>query len=160
MEGIKMDHKKMWPVWDWESPRNVKDIRYFLGFANFYHHFVHNYSSIVEPLISLKHKGTTFTWKEEELKAFDTLEKMFISAPILASFDPDCDVIVEIDASKYVSTRVLSQYDDYGILDPVTHCSKNSLAEYNYEIYHKELMAIIHAFEEWRLGLQYVLNPI
>jgi hypothetical protein len=60
-----------------------------------------------------------------------------------------------------VSTAVLSQYDDDGILHPVAYFSrKHSTAEYNYEIYHKELMAILCAFEEWRPELQCVINPI
>jgi hypothetical protein len=86
---------------------------------------------------------------------------MFTSTPILARFDPDRDVIVETDASDYVSAGVLSQYDDEGILHPVAFFSKkHSPAECNYEIYDKELMAIVRAFEEWRPELQSVINPI
>jgi hypothetical protein len=84
-----------------------------------------------------------------------------MSAPVLARFDPDRDVIVETDASNYVSAGVLSQYDNDGILHPVAYFSKkHSPAECNYEIYNKELMAIIRAFEEWRPELQSVINPI
>jgi hypothetical protein len=39
-EGIKMDPEKITAVQDWEAPRNLKDVRTFLGFANFYHCFV------------------------------------------------------------------------------------------------------------------------
>jgi hypothetical protein len=46
---------------------------------------------------------------------------MFRSAPALAQFDPDRDIIVETDASDYVSTAVLSQYDNDGILHLVTY---------------------------------------
>jgi hypothetical protein len=57
---------------------------------------------------------------------------------------------VETNASDYVSARILSQYDDEGILHPVAFFSKkHSPAECNYEIYDQELMAIIRAFEEW-----------
>jgi hypothetical protein len=79
----------------------------------------------------------------------DDLKNTFTSAPVLARFDPDHDVIVETDASDYVSTGVLSQYDDEGILHPVAFFSKkHSPAECNYEIYDKELMAIVCTFEE------------
>jgi hypothetical protein len=68
---------------------------------------------------------------------------------------------VETDASDYVSTGMLSQYDDDGILHPVAFFSKkHSPAECNYEIYDKELMAIVRAFEEWRLELEGALYPI
>jgi hypothetical protein len=86
---------------------------------------------------------------------------MFISAPVLAQFNLDCNVIIETDASDYMSARVLSQYNNDGILHLVAFFSKQySLAEGNYKIYDKELMAIICTFEEWRLELQSIINPI
>jgi hypothetical protein len=66
-----------------------------------------------------------------------------------------------MDASDYVSTGVLSQYDDDNVLHHVAYFSKkHSPMECNYEIYDKELMAIIRAFEEWRPEFQSVINPI
>ena len=56
---------------------------------------------------------------------------------------------------------MLSQYGKDGILHPVAFFStKHSPAEWNYEIYDKELMAIVRAFEYWRAELQSVENPI
>jgi hypothetical protein len=160
-EGIKMDPEKITTVQDWEAPANLKDARAFLGFANFYRRFVRNYSKILQPLTLLTRKGVTFVWKTEQQKAFEDLKNTFTSAPVLARFDPDRDVIVETDASDYVSAGVLSQYDDDGILHLVAYFSKkHSPAECNYEIYDKELMAIVRAFEEWRPELQSVINPI
>jgi hypothetical protein len=92
---------------------------------------------------------------------FDTLKATFTSAPVLARFDPDRDTIVETDTSDYVSAGVLSQYDDNNVLHPVAYFSKkHSPVECNYEIYNKELMAIVWAFEEWHPELQSVINPI
>jgi hypothetical protein len=85
----------------------------------------------------------------------------FTSAPVLDRFDPDQDVIVEMDASNYVSTGMLSQYNDDNILHPVAYFSKkHSPVECNYNIYDKELMAIVRAFKEWCPKLQSVINPI
>jgi hypothetical protein len=47
IEGIKMDPETHCTMQDWEPPSNLKDICAFLGFANFYYHFVCNYSHIV-----------------------------------------------------------------------------------------------------------------
>jgi hypothetical protein len=92
---------------------------------------------------------------------FDNLKNTFTAACVLAQFDPNHDIIVETDASNYVSAGVLSQYDDNRILHPVAYFSKKySPAECNYEIYDKELMAIVCAFEEWRPKLQSVINLI
>jgi hypothetical protein len=60
-----------------------------------------------------------------------------------------------------MSAGVLSWYDDDGILHPVAYFSKKHFpAECNYEIYNKELIAIVRTCEEWRLELQAVINPI
>jgi hypothetical protein len=56
---------------------------------------------------------------------------------------------------------VLSQRDDEGVLHPVAYYSKkHSLAECNYDIYNKELMAIIKALEEWRLECEGAVYPL
>jgi hypothetical protein len=61
MEGIKMDPEKICTMQDWEPPSNLKDVHTFLGFANFYCCFVHNYFCIVQLLTFLTHKGVLFT---------------------------------------------------------------------------------------------------
>ena len=70
-------------------------------------------------------------------------------------YDPDRKIIVETDTSDFVSEGILSQYDNEGVLRPVAYFSKkHNSAECNYEIYDKELMTIVRAFEEWRLELE------
>jgi hypothetical protein len=139
IEGIKIDPKKSYAMQDWEHPRNLKDIHAFLGFANVYHCFIHNYSHIVQLLTFLTYKGVPFTWSIAQQIAFNTLKATFTSAPILACFNPDQDIIVEMDTSDYVSTSVLSQYNHDNILFSMAYFSKKySPMEYNYEIYNKE----------------------
>ena len=68
---------------------------------------------------------------------------------------------METDASDYVSAGLLSPYDDQGILHPVALFSKkHAPAECNHEIYDKELLAVVRAFEESRAELQSVANPV
>lgn len=60
-------------------------------------------------------------------------------------------MFVECDASDFVSSGILSQEDDQGTLHPVAFMSKKyDPAECNYEIYDKELLAIVRCFECWR----------
>jgi hypothetical protein len=87
MEGIKIDPKKICTKQDWEPPSNLKDLCTFLGFANFYHCFISNYSYIVQLLTFLTCKGVPFTWSMEQQIVFDTLKATFTSAPVLAPFD-------------------------------------------------------------------------
>ena len=83
------------------------------------------------------------------------LKRAFTTAPVLAHFDPNKEILVETDASDYVSAGILSQRDKEGVLHPVAFFSrKHSPAECNYEIYDKELMAIVRCFEKWRAELE------
>jgi hypothetical protein len=122
-----------------------------------------NYSCILDEAFqhniyisrSKKHGG------EEENHAFNHLKHTFATAPILAVFNYNRCTILETDASNWASVGVLSQYDDEGILRPIAYfSSKHSTQECNYEIYDKELLAIIKAFEEWHPELQGVTGGI
>ena len=69
-------------------------------------------------------------------------------APVLRHFNWNHKLYLETDFSGYINGGVLSQKDDDGVLHSVTFYSKNLLpAECNYEIYNKELLAIIHCFK-------------
>jgi len=73
----------------------------------------------------------------------------FTTAAALRHFDHEREVSIETDASDYVSAGVLSQRADEGVLHPVAYYStKHSPAECNYDIYDKELMAMIMALEK------------
>ena len=67
---------------------------------------------------------------------------------MLAQFDPDDETVLETDSLGYCSGGVLSQFKN-GVLRPVAFFSKkHALAECNYPIYNKELLAIIRCLEE------------
>jgi len=106
---------------------------------------------VAEPLTRLTKKDVPFEWLEDQKRAFEVMTLKCTTAPTLRHFDHGRIVIIETDASDYVSAVVLSQRDDEGMLHPVAFFSKkHSPAEYNYNNYDKELMAIIKALEEWR----------
>ena len=155
-EGISMDPKKIETVLNWATPANVTDVQRFLGFANFYRRFIRNYSKITTPLTALTRKQHKFDWSPSADAAFTTLKTAFTSAPILLHPQLDQPFIVETDASDFALGAVLSQRDNDGILHPIAyHSRKFSTAEINYEIYDKELLAIIDSFQTWR---QYLLG--
>jgi len=77
------------------------------------------------------------------------LKEAFTTAPILIHFDFDKEIVVETDASDIASAGILSQPGSDGLLHPIAFFSKkHTPAECNYDIYDKELMAVVRAFEE------------
>ncbi|KAM3518660.1 hypothetical protein MY4038_010031, partial [Beauveria bassiana] len=159
--GIQMDPRKVSAVVHWPTPKNVKDVQSFLGFANFYRRFIRDFVAKASPLTKLTKKDVPFVWNTECETAFTELKLAFTSAPILQHFDPDKPSTVECDSSDYVNAGCLSQPDDAGILHPVAFFSRKLIpAECNYDIYDKELMAIVRAFEEWRAELEGTGMPV
>lgn len=158
--GIKVDPRKVEAIRKWEAPTDVRGIRSFLGFANFYRSFIENFSEIAAPLNRLTKKGTPFRWGKAEEKAFRALKELFITAPILAHWDPEKETVLEADCSGWAAGGCLSQFDNQGRLHPVAYYSKKlSPAECNYEIHDKELLAIIRGLEEWRGELKGLSKP-
>ena len=150
--GVHMDSRKVDTLLSWATPKSVHDIQSFLGFANFYRIFIKGFSLVTAPLVSLTCKDKKpFAWNSNAQSSFEALKQAFTSAPILAHVDPSQPFILETDASDFALGAVLSQYQDDGLLHPVAFYScKFSPAEINYNVYDKELLAIVTAFEQWR----------
>jgi hypothetical protein len=158
--GIEMDPEKVVTIRDWKTPPGLRDLQRFLGFANFYRRFIQGFSKICQPLNELLRKDTKWKWDVPQEAAFQELKTAFITAPVLAMFDYNRKTVLETDASDWASGGILSQYDDEGALRPVAYfSSKHTAAECNYEIYDKELLAIIKSMEEWRPELQGTQEP-
>jgi len=76
------------------------------------------------------------------------MKKRMIKVFILCHFNQNKETILEIDSFNYINNDILSQYYNKEILHSMIYYSKNlSLAECNYKIYDKKLLAIIHVFK-------------
>jgi Reverse transcriptase (RNA-dependent DNA polymerase)/RNase H-like domain found in reverse transcriptase len=106
--GLQMDSAKVKVIQDWPKPQKAKDIQSFLGFANFYRQYIHNYSDIVVPLTCLTRKDIPWNFDESCKLAFLTLKQAFISAPVLTHYKPGCPLVIETDASNYALAAILS----------------------------------------------------
>jgi Reverse transcriptase (RNA-dependent DNA polymerase)/RNase H-like domain found in reverse transcriptase/Integrase zinc binding domain/Chromo (CHRromatin Organisation MOdifier) domain/Integrase core domain len=150
-DGVKMDPAKVEAITSWPTPRSVHDIRVFLGLASFYRRFIDNFSGIVAPLTNLLKKGKRFHWDKSTQKAFEKLRASFTTAPILRHFDPSLEVILETDASDRAMGGAISQLGPDGLLHPIAFFSRKfNGAELNYEIYDKEMLAIVEAMDRYR----------
>ena len=154
-KGVKMNSVKVSIIVKWLSLMNIKNIQSFLSFANFYQRFIYGYSKLASSLTHLTKKDVPFEWTIKCQSAFDALKKAFMSDVILCHYNLNLKIIVETDASDYVSEGILSQYNKNDVLHLIAYFSKkHNSAKCNYEIYNKELMAIVRTFKEWRPELE------
>ena len=164
---IQMDPAKVKGVEDWPQPKTVRDVRAFLGFTGFYRYFVPNYSIIARPLIDLTKKATPFHWDLPQQKAFSTLKSHMCSHPVLKQPNYDKPFFLATDASAYGVGAVLSQEGDFNprtkkfIQQPIAYYSATfTPTERNYDIYERELLAVIKALDHWRPHLAATEEPV
>src|SRR6266436_6554581 len=153
--SVAMDPVKIQGVLDWPVPTKVKEVQSFLGFVNFYHRFNKDFSEKACPLHALTRKAKAWAWGPDEDRAFQGLKEAVTSAPVLA-FPADVGRFkLECNASNFATSTVLSQLQTDGEFHPVAFMSKSFTdVERNYEVYDKEMLAIVRALEEWRHFLQ------
>jgi len=81
----------------------MKDIRKFLGLANYYRRFIKDFARVARPINMLMRKDMKWQWGEEQQKAFDELKRIFTTKPVLAAPDLNKEFRVEADASNYAT---------------------------------------------------------
>jgi hypothetical protein len=154
---VKMDPIKVQAITDWPTPTNLSELCSFLGFGNYYKDFIPEYSHVTRPLHDLTKKDAQYHWGPAQGNAFKLLKDLFSSYPVLRNPDPTKPYRLDTDASQYAVGAVLSQQYPDG-QHPIAYFSKSLLpAERNYDIYDRELLAIIYALKAFRyllLGAQ------
>jgi len=148
--GLTMFNKKVKIIQNWLEPKKVKNIQFFLGFANFYHWFIFNYLDIVILLICLTRKDIPWKFDSSYVDAFNSLKKAFTSASILTHWIPNAQLIVETNALDYALAAILSIVNEDNEVHLVAFYSCTfTVAELNYDTHDKELLAIFEAFKIW-----------
>lgn len=154
-EGVKCDPEKIRAVKDWETPKNLTELRSFTGLVNYYRRFVSGFAQIAGPLTALTSKNVPFIWTEDCQKAFDALKQKLIEAPILAypTNNPDDRWILDVDASDYAVGGVLSQVQN-GVEKVISYGShKLNKAQRNYCTTYKELYSCFYFCKMYRYYL-------
>ena len=108
-EGIYPDPEKIVAIKEYPVPRSVKEVRAFLGLANYHRKFVKDFAKIAGPLHDLTKKGLKFRWHNECQVAFEKLKEALTNAPILAYLDFTREFTLATDASDEGLGYVLGQ---------------------------------------------------
>ena len=150
-DGLLPDPNKTSKVKDWPTPGTVQEVQQFLGLANYYRRFIHNFAVIAKPLHHLTEKHTKFQWNHDCQNAFTALKTCLTSAPILALPDWSRPFVLDTDASDAGIGAVLSQIHQDGREYVIAYASRTlNRAERNYCATRKELLAVVTFMKHFR----------
>lgn len=160
-EGIRPGKQKTEAVRGFPVPKNVHNVRQFLGLASFFRRFINNFSGISRPLSNLLKKNQDWQWGSEQEDAFQNLKAMLISRPVLALFDQVATTELHTDASKHGVGGILLQKQVDGTLKPVAYYSRQtSPEEQHFTSYELETLAVISSLVKFRpylLGIPFTI---
>ena len=141
-----------------QQPKDVGDIRRFLGMANQLGKFIPNLLTVTQPLRHLLQKKNQWTWGPSQQRAFDLVKDELSKTPVLALYDPNRETMVSADASSYGLGAVLRQRTD-GTLRPVAYASRAMTpTEQRYSQIEKEALAttwLLERFTDYLYGMSF-----
>ena len=145
-EGIRVDLVKIEAIVNWKPPRNVTEVRSFLGLAGYYRRFVQGFSVIASSLTRLVRKGVKFEWDDKCQSSFERLKEILVEEPVLIQPTLGRNYTVYNDASRIGLGYVLMQDGKV-----VAYASRQLKPhEQNYPTHDLELAAIVFALKIWR----------
>ena len=153
-EGIHTDPSKIKAVQNLQPPRNLDQLRTFLGLAGYYRKFIPDFATIATPLTELTQKSAKFVWLDKHQQAFLSLKSYLCSAPILAYPQFTKPFIVQTDASDVGLGAILAQIDEEGKERVIAYASRTlSRRERNYSAMEKEALGVVFAVQHFRVYL-------
>ena len=147
----RIDESKLSVLNDIKIPRTKKDIRSFMGFINFYRHYIPAFSELSAPLTNLLRKECSeiIAWTADTSSAFEKLKHVMSHAPVLISPDFEKTFYLEVDSSMLATGACLFQKDE-NTCRPILFISKKF----------SEAETKLSALERECLGSTYYCDPI
>ena len=160
--GIKPQKRLTEPISSFHHPESKREVKQFLGLAEFYRHFIQDFADISCPLNKLIGEGVPFNWDSNCQQAFDLLKMRLASESVLVFPRLGEPFIVDVDASDYAAGGVLIQKGSDGNLHPVAYYSTAfNKAQQNYAPTTAEAFALVLAVRHWYVylaGTTFFLN--
>ena len=135
--GFSISAKGVWPTFknvlavkEFPCPTPVKEVKRFLGLANFYRRHLQNMGIICRPLTALTRKDkqtgqpVKFEWSTQCEKSFQKIKEMLISSPVLVPPDLDKEFFLWVDASEDGFGAIMEQNGEDGLRHPVAYASR------------------------------------
>ena len=154
--GIKPDPKRMQAIKDFPVPKDISQLRSFLGLANQLGFFVPELAQLTLPLRNLLKKDIQFLWLEEQAKAFQQTKDILTSEHLVKPFDPSLKTELLTDAARLggLGYALVQRNTDDTLR--LIQCGSRSLssAETRYATNELEGLAILYAISDCHFYLQ------
>ena len=92
------------------TPRNVTELKSYLGLLSYYSRFLSNLSTQLGPLYLLLKHNQSWCWRPAQEKAFTKSKELLTSSHVFVHFDSELDIVLTCDASVYGIGAVLSHF--------------------------------------------------
>ncbi len=142
--GISPQQHKIRGIQELPVPKNLRDVRAFLGATGYYRRFYNQYSMTAKPLFQLTKKDVPFHWGAAQHEAFTKLKEQLINPPVLIHPDYDQPFTLWVDASSIGIGGVLTQIDSEGFYRPIQFFSqKLTEGQQKWSTYEREMFAVL-----------------
>ncbi|XP_058170027.1 uncharacterized protein K02A2.6-like [Anopheles ziemanni] len=149
-QGLRPNPEKIAVIHELPAPRNVSEVRSFLGAVNYYGKFVPKMRDLRYPLDVLLKNESQFEWTRECEDAFRKFKEILASDLLLTHYDPNAEIVVSADASSVGLGATISHRFADGSMKVVQHASRAlTKAEAGYSQIDREGLAIIFAVKKF-----------
>ena len=159
--GVETQPEKVAAVQEWPQPKNIHEVKSFLGLCSYYRRFIAGFADIAAPLHALGEKNVAFCWTDRHTRAFNELKEKLTTAPVLGLPQDEGTFYLDTDASDFGLGSVLSQ-EQGGVERVIAYASKSlSRAEKNYCVTRRELLAVVNGlktYKQFLLGRPFVIR--
>lgn len=150
---ISTDQNKIKAINQFPLPKTMKQLKSFLGLANYYRRFIPSFSALCAPLYELTRNKKLESWSKKNIKVFEEIKKALVSPSVLCMPDFNKEFFVTTDASDYAIGAILSQKNDINAGVVSYFSRKLSDTEKKYSVFEKEALAIVSAIKEFKYYL-------
>lgn len=155
--GISADPEKVSAINKLKTPSNKDELQRILGMITYLHKFIPNLSEITDPLRSLMCKDIAWIWEDQHSQAFEKIKQLLITAPVLAYYDVNSEVVLSVDASSKAVGAALLQKGR-----PIAYATKSlTKSQQLYPQIEKEALAIkigCEKFHEYIYGQRLLIE--
>lgn len=153
-EGLKVDPDKTAPIVEYPPPKNIKQLRRFIGMASWYRRFIPQCATRLEPLTRLLRKSFSWEWGDEQKSAFESVKSCITSPPTLSYPNFELSFTLQTDASSVGLGAILTQELE-GVEHVIAFASRAlSGAEKKYSTTEQECLAVVWSIKKFRPYLE------